>query len=174
MPMAGKTGTTQNWSDAWTVGFSPYVTTAIWFGFDIPGNSLGLNQTGATAVGPIWANYMKEIHKDLPVKDFVRPSTGLIERRVCSVSGLLPTEYCSDGTRLELFILGTEPNRTCDIHEIQRERDQELRNRIQNMLLIETPPDSFTIPPFDFSSSESFFNLLPQETDTSKENPLLD
>ncbi len=66
MDFAGKTGTTQNWSDAWTVGFSPYVTTAVWFGFDMPGNSLGLNQTGATAAGPVWARYMKSIHENNP------------------------------------------------------------------------------------------------------------
>ncbi len=45
IPAAGKTGTTQNWADAWTVGFTPYFTTAIWFGFDRPGNSLGTTQS---------------------------------------------------------------------------------------------------------------------------------
>ncbi|MFQ3547061.1 MAG: PBP1A family penicillin-binding protein, partial [Termitinemataceae bacterium] len=48
IPAAGKTGTTQNWADAWTVGYTPYYTTAVWFGFDRPGNSLGVTQTGAT------------------------------------------------------------------------------------------------------------------------------
>ena len=58
IPGAGKTGTTQNWADAWTVGFTPYYTTAIWFGFDRPGNSLGTTQSGATVAGYYWANYM--------------------------------------------------------------------------------------------------------------------
>ena len=79
MPMAGKTGTTQNWQAAWTVGFSPYYTTAIWFGFDKMGNSLGRNLTGATAAGPVWASYMKEIHKDLEPKPFEEPESGLIK-----------------------------------------------------------------------------------------------
>jgi penicillin-binding protein 1A len=66
-PIAGKTGTTQNWSDAWTVGFTPQITTAIWFGFDERGYSLGINQTGATSAGPAWAEFMKAAHQDLPV-----------------------------------------------------------------------------------------------------------
>jgi len=65
MPMAGKTGTTQNWQDAWTTGFSPYMTTSVWFGFDTPGISMGRYLTGATAAGPVWAVYMKKIHKKL-------------------------------------------------------------------------------------------------------------
>jgi penicillin-binding protein 1A len=63
IPMAGKTGTTQNWADAWTVGFSPYITSAFWFGFDRSGQSLGLGNTGATAAGPVWATFMKGLTK---------------------------------------------------------------------------------------------------------------
>ena len=42
MPIAGKTGTTQNWADAWAIGYSPYYTAAFWFGFDTPGMSMGM------------------------------------------------------------------------------------------------------------------------------------
>jgi penicillin-binding protein 1A len=76
---AGKTGTTQNWSDAWTVGFTPYYTTAIWFGFDKPGNSLGLSLTGATLAGPIWGDFMRELNMGHPAKDFIRPSTWIVD-----------------------------------------------------------------------------------------------
>lgn len=134
MPFAGKTGTTQNWSDAWTVGFSPYMTTAVWFGFDMPGNSLGLNQTGAQAAGPIWAKYMKDIHvsdPELVPTDFRRPG-GLVELSVCSVSGMLPSEYCTDGTRTELFIAGSEPRKFCTFHEFKAERNAELIKRLQD------------------------------------------
>ncbi len=172
MPMAGKTGTTQNWSDAWTVGFSPYMTTAIWFGFDIKGNSLGLNQTGATAVGPVWTEYMKRIHQGLPLREFVRPSTGLIERKVCAVSGLLPTEFCTDGTRLETFIVGTEPTRSCEMHKQLYERDQELLLRLQDTLMMESIPDSYaplTLPDYNFQNGGSF-----PEIQSDSVNPLLD
>jgi len=116
MPMAGKTGTPQNWSDAWTIGFSPYYTTAIWFGFDKPGNSLGVNLTGSTLAGPVWANYMREIHQGLPFRDFVRPATGLVDVTVCAKSGLLKTPYCNEGEVTFPFLEGTQPVLFCDYH----------------------------------------------------------
>jgi penicillin-binding protein 1A len=130
IPAAGKTGTTQNWADAWTVGFTPYYTTAIWFGFDTPGNSLGTTQSGATVAGFYWANYMKEINKDLPPKGFQRPQAGLVEATVCSVTGLLPTPYCTDGTTTLLFYEGTQPNRLCDWHSLSAERDRTLIDKL--------------------------------------------
>jgi penicillin-binding protein 1A len=116
MPMAGKTGTPQNWSDAWTVGYSPYYTTAIWFGFDRPGNSLGVNLSGATLAGPVWADYMREIHQGLPFKDFVRPTSGLIDVTVCAKSGLLKTPACNQGEVTLPFLEGTQPVLYCDVH----------------------------------------------------------
>jgi penicillin-binding protein 1A len=116
MPAAGKTGTPQNWSDAWAVGYTPYYTTAIWFGFDKPGNSLGVNLTGSTLAGPVWGDYMREIHQGLPLKDFVRPSTGLIDVTVCAKSGLLKTPSCSEGEVTLPFLEGTQPTQYCTIH----------------------------------------------------------
>ncbi|GHV88105.1 penicillin-binding protein [Spirochaetia bacterium] len=115
MPAAGKTGTTQNWSDAWTVGYTPYYTTAIWFGFDKPGNSLGLTLTGATLAGPVWGDFMREIHTGLPLKDFVRPAGGLVDVSVCAQSGLLPTSACPSNVILT-FLSGTQPSSRCDLH----------------------------------------------------------
>jgi penicillin-binding protein 1A len=130
IPAAGKTGTTQNWADAWTVGFTPYYTTAIWFGFDRPGNSLGTTQSGATVAGFYWANYMKEIHRDLPPKQFQKPQTGLVEATVCSVTGLLPTPYCNEGTTTLLFYEGTQPSRLCDWHNLSAERDRTMLDKL--------------------------------------------
>jgi penicillin-binding protein 1A len=130
IPAAGKTGTTQNWADAWTVGFTPYYTTAIWFGFDRPGNSLGTTQSGATVAGYYWANYMRDINKNLPPKSFQRPQTGLVEATVCSVTGLLPTPSCTDGTTTLLFYEGTQPNKLCDWHSLSVERDRTLLERL--------------------------------------------
>jgi penicillin-binding protein 1A len=115
IPAAGKTGTTQNWADAWAVGFTPYYTTAIWFGFDKPGNSLGLSLTGATLAGPVWGDFMREIHQGLPRKDFVRPSTGIVDVTVCSKSGLLPTPACPGLVTLS-FLAGTQPTEYCTLH----------------------------------------------------------
>jgi len=129
MPIAGKTGTTQNWQDAWTVGFSPYMTTAVWFGFDRPGNSLGLTLTGSTLAGPVWANYMREIHLGLPFKDFVRPASGIVEVTVCAVSGLLAAADCNDGRITLPFLEGTQPTIFCDVHgNDNRGRDLAIRH----------------------------------------------
>jgi len=135
IPAAGKTGTTQNWADAWTVGFTPYYTTAIWFGFDLPGNSLGTTQSGAAVAGYYWTNYMYDINKGLPMKSFQRPQTGLVEATVCSVTGLLPTPYCVDSsgapsTTSLLFYEGTQPNKLCDWHSLSAERDRTLINKL--------------------------------------------
>ncbi|OHD10557.1 MAG: penicillin-binding protein [Spirochaetes bacterium GWB1_48_6] len=122
IPSAGKTGTTQNWADAWTVGFTPYMSTAIWFGFDRPGNSLGVSQSGAAIAGIAWANYMSEIHRGLPYKNFVRPQRGLIDVTVCSVSGLIPTSFCDEGTVTLTYYEGTQPRTSCDLHKFKSEQ----------------------------------------------------
>jgi penicillin-binding protein 1A len=134
MPAAGKTGTTQNWADAWTVGFTPYMTTAIWFGFDQPGNSLGVTQSGAVIAGTVWANYMHDIHKGFPLKAFTRPQTGLVQVKVCAVSGLIPTEACNEGTEDLLFLEGTQPTRSCDLHQLGQERDKSLLDKLGNQV----------------------------------------
>jgi penicillin-binding protein 1A len=138
MPMAGKTGTTQNWSDAWTVGFSPYVTTAVWLGFDRGGsNSLGTNQTGAQTAGPIWAWYMKEIHEDLPIREFDRPP-GLVEVTVTAESGKLPTENYQGATIDEIFIAGTEPTQFDSLEDFHRERSRRIAETLSRPTAIAT------------------------------------
>lgn len=121
MPAAGKTGTTQNWSDAWTVGFTPYVTTAIWFGFDHKGQSLGLDLTGATLAGVAWTDYMRIIHENLPIKEFDTPQTGLVKATVCSVSGQLLTEACGNHQTTQYFLEGTEPKVVCELHSTRND-----------------------------------------------------
>jgi len=116
LPVAGKTGTTQNWADAWAIGFSPYYTTAVWFGFDRPGNSLGVELTGATLAGPVWGDFFREIHKGLPRKSFTRPTSGIIDVTVCAKSGLLRTSACNEGSVTLPFLEGTQPTQYCDIH----------------------------------------------------------
>jgi len=73
-PLGGKTGTTDNFTDAWFIGFTPSVTTAVWIGYDEK-KSLGEKQTGAAVALPIWIEIMKEILKDKPIEQF--PSTDI-------------------------------------------------------------------------------------------------
>lgn len=116
MPAAGKTGTTQNWADAWTCGFTPYYAAAFWFGFDKPGQSLGLNITGATLAGYAWGEYFDKIHENLPLKDWNKPLEGVIECTVCSESGQILTEACGDHKTTQWYLKGTEPTEICPIH----------------------------------------------------------
>lgn len=116
MPAAGKTGTTQNWADAWTCGFTPYYSAAFWFGFDKPGQSLGLNITGATLAGYAWGEYFDKVHENLPYKDWNKPLEGVIECTVCSESGMILTEACGDHKTTQWYLSGTQPTELCPIH----------------------------------------------------------
>jgi penicillin-binding protein 1A len=71
-PIAGKTGTTQDFTDAWFGGFTPDLVTVVWVGFDNPA-SLGNNETGAAVAGPIWRDYMVQALKGRPVLSFPQP-----------------------------------------------------------------------------------------------------
>ena len=69
-PAAGKTGTTQDYTDAWFIGFTPQITSGVWVGFDDKQISLGKKETGARAALPIWIQFMKAAHSGLPEVEF--------------------------------------------------------------------------------------------------------
>lgn len=69
-PSAGKTGTTNDFTDAWYIGFTPQITTGVWVGFDDPKTSLGKKETGARAALPIWLQFMQQASKGMPVENF--------------------------------------------------------------------------------------------------------
>ena len=71
-PIAGKTGTTQDFTDAWFSGFTPDLVTTVWVGFDNPA-TLGNNETGAAVAGPIWHDFMAVALKSRPVLTFQAP-----------------------------------------------------------------------------------------------------
>ena len=71
-PVAGKTGTTNNFNDTWFIGFTPGVLTGCWVGFDKP-QSLGNDQTGGAVCGPIWNEFMKTALQGQPAIDFAVP-----------------------------------------------------------------------------------------------------
>ncbi len=176
-PFAGKTGTTQNWEDAWTVGYSPYVTTAVWYGFDEGNRSLGTGLTGATIAGPTWAQFMKAIHRDLPVKRFTRPETGLSEVVVSATSGLLPTAFTKK-TITELFLSGTEPKAFDEIDEYNAAQTNSALDTLRNSLL--NNPDLTGTAPGGDTGTQTDTNPPPGPPPTttpptaSGGNPLLD
>tara|TARA_Y100000590_G_scaffold190409_2_gene216726 strand:- start:41542 stop:43707 length:2166 start_codon:yes stop_codon:yes gene_type:complete len=124
-PAGGKTGTTQNWTDAWFVGFSPHLATGVWFGVDDPRVSLGPKQDGSRAALPAWAQFMKSAHDSMgwKHKDFPKPD-GISREKICSVSKDLPTQYCP--AEEEFFITKYAPTRTCRIHtEVSPRRNRQ-------------------------------------------------
>lgn len=117
MPVAGKTGTTQNWADAWAIGFTPYVTSVFWFGFDRPGQSLGLSITGASLAAPAWGDFMHIANEGRPYKPFFnKMPKGVVRATVCSKYGGLYTKECGADKIVGFFLSGTEPTEPCTKH----------------------------------------------------------
>ncbi len=114
MPLAGKTGTTQNSKDLTFVGITPYYASGIWLGYDdydsTVKNMEGLNQSAHQVV---WRTCMERVHQNLEYKDFEMPSD-VVQAYVCSYSGLLPNSGCSG--HYEYFVKGTEPTENCKGH----------------------------------------------------------
>ena len=114
-PAAGKTGTTQAWSDAWFVGFTPQIAAGCWFGVDDFRVPLGPGQDGSRAALPAWAKFMKGAHDtlDLPYQKFEKPS-GIEDKEICSVTKKAPLPACP--TEQEIFKAGTGPTQKCRVH----------------------------------------------------------
>tara|TARA_B100000945_G_scaffold45497_1_gene31317 strand:+ start:549 stop:2612 length:2064 start_codon:yes stop_codon:yes gene_type:complete len=115
-PAAGKTGTTQGWSDAWFVGFTPQIAAGCWFGVDDFKVPLGPGQDGSRAALPAWAKFMKAAHDtlDLPLVKFEKPS-GIKDKKICTVTKKLPLPACP--IEQEIFKGGTEPTQRCKVHK---------------------------------------------------------
>lgn len=111
---AGKTGTTNDCSDAWFIGFTPDYVCGVWTGFDLR-LSLGLKQTGAVAALPMWIDVMKAAHEGLPERDFVVPP-GIVRVPVCPQSGELAGPRCPEVIE-EVFRAGDEPKIRCLVHQ---------------------------------------------------------
>ena len=114
-PAAGKTGTTQGWSDAWFVGFTPQLATGVWFGVDDYQVSLGMGQDGSKAALPTWARFMRDGHDilEMPRVNFQRPN-GIIVSEICSVSKMGARKACP--IEKEVYKSGSEPGQKCRIH----------------------------------------------------------
>lgn len=115
-PAGGKTGTTNSFTDAWFIGFTPQIVSGVWVGFDDPVTTLGSNMAGATVALPIWAPFMKTAHDtlNLPLEDFKMPA-GVVRVDICKDSKKLATETCPDIIS-EVFEITNAPTEKCDKH----------------------------------------------------------
>jgi penicillin-binding protein 1A len=105
-PIAGKTGTTNDYIDAWFVGYTPSLAVGVWVGYDTP-RSMGGGETGARTAVPIWREFVAGALDGTPVEDFAVPA-GLEFVRIDGISGLLPGVNTSR-TMTEAFVPGTAP-----------------------------------------------------------------
>ncbi len=107
-PLAGKTGTTNSYHDAWFVGYAPNLATGVWVGFDGV-RTLGRLESGAHAALPIWTDYMAKALQPLPVTTFNIPE-GIRFAQVDTTTGALPSQT-SKSITTEVFAEGTEPSK---------------------------------------------------------------
>ncbi len=112
-PAAVKTGTTTDFRDNWTVGYTPDLVVGVWVGN--ADNEPMRNVTGITGAAPLWHDVMEMAHVGLPERAFHRPE-GLVEVEVCALSGLRPSTACPHRVT-ELFVAGTAPRESCTMHQ---------------------------------------------------------
>lgn len=119
-PAGGKTGTTNEYTDAWYITFTPELVAGAWVGLDDPKMSLGPRQSGAVAALPITAPFMKTAVDTLhiPPTPFTRPA-GLVDVQICMDSQKLATEYCPNVVR-DICDIRYLPKESCDIHTGQK------------------------------------------------------
>ena len=127
-PAAGKTGTTNDYRDAWFVGFTPALVTGVWVGFDEP-QTIVRNGYAGDIAAPIWGRFMKAATGNKNA-GWIKQPEGIVAVEICRLTGMLPAEGCrrvavtgSDGMTTEknyvgaeYFRRGTEPQDYCTVH----------------------------------------------------------
>ena len=110
-PIAGKTGTTNDFTDAWFIGFEPSLCAGVWVGFDEKKDSLGKDETGGHAALPIWLDFWKPLMAEKPVEEFAIPAN-IVFVPVDEMGR--PGHAGMPGVQMEAFVAGTEPHFSSD------------------------------------------------------------
>jgi penicillin-binding protein 1A len=124
-PLAGKTGTTDKYTDAWFIGFSPSLCAGVWIGYD-DNRTLGSNEAGAAAALPVWTGFFKSLiddekklaadkRREVLLEEFEVPPN-IIFRPIDRKTGLLAAPFCK-WRFMEAFLEGTEPARFCSYED---------------------------------------------------------
>jgi len=144
-PLAGKTGTTNDYVDAWFIGFSPDLVVGVWVGFD-EYKSLGGQETGGKAACPIWVEFMARALADKPISDFPFPD-GITLKCIDADTGLLATGDC-ERVITEAFLEGTEPTEECHAHQLATDRFLSVDSQApQKKSLSQDSPQGLTAEP---------------------------
>jgi len=116
LPAGGKSGTTNDYTDVWFIGYTRELVAGFWMGFDNP-QTIKNNAQGGLLTAPAWANFMKEVYERRPPSgDWVRP-TGMVQREIDITTGKLATPYCPPSVRRwEVFAPDAVPTEFCPVH----------------------------------------------------------
>ncbi|MGM0598492.1 MAG: penicillin-binding protein 1A [Candidatus Rifleibacteriota bacterium] len=134
--IAGKTGTTNDYIDAWFNGFSPDLVTVVQFGFDMP-KSLGPRKAGGSVAGPVWKAFMEKALKEYPKSKFPVPE-GCVRAKVCMLSGKLASRGCPwRDVTYQVFPVESQPLTKCN-HSMMAAKYAPATS--------ETPDDEFRMP----------------------------
>jgi len=131
-PIAGKTGTTNDGTDTWFVGYTPSLVAGIWFGYDTP-RSMGAGATGGRYAAPAWADFYTHGWPRGARDEQWLPPPGMVSRIIDADDGLLATEWCPL-TRREWFRAGTEPTSYCAQHTGPPDLGDSIGDRIVKLL----------------------------------------
>jgi penicillin-binding protein 1A len=124
-PLGGKTGTTDTYTDAWFIGFSPSLCAGVWVGND-DNKSLGTNETGAVTALPVWMEFFRGVieaekmkaraaETDVRIEEFTVP-VNIVFEPIDRKTGLRPASFCR-WRFMEAFLAGTEPTRFCSLED---------------------------------------------------------
>ncbi len=131
-PIAAKTGTTNNFRDNWTVGFTPQLVTAVWVGNN--NNEPMKDVTGLSGAAPIWHDVMLYYLQNQPIETWQRPP-GLVDVQVDALSGMLPGDH-TERRVTELFLEGAEPKERDNVHQVFR-----VNRENGKLATVYTPPE---------------------------------
>ncbi|SHI35295.1 penicillin-binding protein 1A [Clostridium cavendishii DSM 21758] len=170
IPVAGKTGTTDGNKDLWFAGLTPYLSAAIWVGYDVPREMKGHS---GTAVTPLWGLIMGKAHEGLAYKEIPEPS-GISKAGVCMDSGKTPTDLCSKdprGQRItsDFTIGGGNSSALCDAHVLVK-----INKSNGKLANANTPADLIEDRVFikkEYASDPNASYVVPTEQDDSKPSP---
>ncbi|HVF79947.1 MAG TPA: PBP1A family penicillin-binding protein, partial [Solirubrobacteraceae bacterium] len=116
IPAGGKTGTTNDGTDVWFIGYTPDLVAGVWMGFDRP-QRIKSNAQGGSLAAPAWTAFMREVYRRRPApSDWPQPA-GIVERMIDRSTAMLATAYCPpELVAQEYFIIGTDPPSECPVH----------------------------------------------------------
>lgn len=151
-PAAAKTGTTNDFRDNWTIGYTPQLVTGVWVG-NADNAEMG-QVSGLSGAAPIWHDVMEQLHEGKPVEQFSQPP-GLVSVQICAESGKLPTDACPQ-VRTEIFIEGTQPTTYDSLYQTFR-----ICAPSGKLATVYCPPEQ---------TQEKVFMVVPQEARDWAEN----